>query len=248
MQTLNDRANISLPSLHPPNLCWEEIANLPTLDAAVLKVTSVYDFLAHPYLTWMQLDTTSRDAFRLTQLPFRFAVESFSQALAAVLARIPVLEARLPIFFNIAEEHGRGDRQLSHKYTFRQYLQALGATEAELATLCTVSVLAFNQSILSYCLTQSAAAGAAMLGTIEYLYVGISSTISSTIDRRAWTIKGSQSHYTIHEKLDTEHAKDLLMLATPAWDEFSSRATIAQGLILGAYYFWSLYRDLLPSY
>lgn len=248
MQRLKNQANISTPSLHRPNLSWEEVGDLPTLDAAVLKVASVYDFRLHEYLIWMQLDSTSRDAFRLSQLPFRFAVESFSQALAAVLARIPVLEARLPIFFNIAEEHGGGDRLLSHKYTFRQYLQALGATEVELATPCTTSVLAFNQSILTYCLTQSAAAGAAMLGMIEYLYVGISSAIARTIDRRTWTIKGSQFHYTIHEKLDTEHAKDLLMLATPAWDEPSSRAMVAQGLILGAYYFWSLYRDLLPSY
>jgi pyrroloquinoline-quinone synthase len=227
-----------------PDLSVEEIAKLPTLDAAVLKVAAVYDFSQHPYLIWMQATTTTRDEFRRTQLPFRFAVESFSQALAAVLARIPAIEMRLLVFENIAEEHGRGEIWRSHKYTFRQYLQALGATAAELDTACTIPVLAFNQSILNYCLTQPAEAGAAMLGIIEYLYVGISRAIAHCLDYRNWTIPGSQSHYVVHEKLDIEHAKDLLLIAAPTWEQ--SHQNIAEALVLGAYYFWSLYCDLLP--
>jgi pyrroloquinoline-quinone synthase len=224
-----------------------ELVNLPTLEAAVNRVAAVYDFRHHPYLIWMQADTTSRQEFRRSQLPFRFAVESFSQALAAILARIPLLEARLPLFENIAEEHGGGSILRSHKYTFRQYLQALGATTTEFDTPCTTPVLAFNQSILGYCLTQPPEAGAAMLGTIEHLYIDISRAIAYTIHHRGWAAAGSQSHYATHEKLDAEHARDLLILAANAWDESRSRAQVAQGLVLGAHYFWSLYDDLLPS-
>lgn len=240
------------PSL--PTLTADDLASLSTLDAAVAVIAEVYDFCQHPYLLWMQAETTSCEAFRYSQVPFRFAVESFSQALAAVLARIPLLEARMLLAENVAEEHGHGNHLRSHKYTFRDYLCALGATETDLQTPCSTPVLAFNQSILTYCLTQSGEAGAALLGVIEYLYVGISATIARTIHTRGWVKPGSQSHYAVHEILDTEHAKDLLMLARPAWNAprdvkhplWGNRTHIAQSLLLGAHYFWSLYRDLQP--
>ena len=229
-----------------PQLCWEDLVKIPTLNAAVSHLESTYNFQCHPYLIWMQATSTSREAFLQSQLSFRFAVESFPQALAAVLARMPILETRMPIFENLAEEHGKGDRKISHKATFHRYLQALGATPTELKTPCTTPVLAFNQSILTYCLTQPPEAGAAMLGTIESLYVGISSAIAQTLLERNWTVPGSQSHYSTHEILDTQHAEDLLSVAAVGWDAPHSRTQIAQALLLGAYYFWSLYDGLLP--
>jgi len=105
-------------------------------------------------------------------------------------------------------------------------------------------VLAFNQSILTYCLMQSGESGAAMLGMIEYLYVDISKAISRTLHQRGWTDVGSQFHYTVHEKLDTEHARDLFQIAEIGWMNPCSRPQVVQGLALGAHYFWSLYRDL----
>ncbi|HEY9821709.1 MAG TPA: iron-containing redox enzyme family protein [Candidatus Sericytochromatia bacterium] len=244
MQALEEKSVITTKISTTPELTWEDLATMPTLEAAVLRVAEVYDFHHHPYLIWMQTDSTSREAFCQSQLPFRFAVESFSQALAAVLARIPLLEARLPLAENVAEEHGHGDCLRSHKYTFGQYLQSLGATAAELETPCITPVLAFNQSILTYCLSQPGEAGAALLGIIEYLYVDISAAIARTVNHRGWVAPGSQSHYAVHEKLDTEHARDLLMLAAPTWNEPRSRTQVVQGLVLGAHYFWSLYRDL----
>jgi pyrroloquinoline-quinone synthase len=231
-----------------PEITWEELANYSTLEIAVNRVVEAYDFRHHPYIIWMQASGTSREEFRQSQLSFRFAVECFSQPLAAVLAKIPQLEKRLPIFENIAEEHGSGSILRSHKYTFQQYLQALGSSALELNTPCTTSVLAFNQSILAYCITQQPESGSAMLGMIEYLYIGISANIAQTLQHRSWTTPGSQSHYAVHERLDTEHSRDLLMLATPAWDESRSRTQVAQGLVLGAHYFWTLYNDLLPCF
>jgi pyrroloquinoline-quinone synthase len=241
MQTLNrsivDRAI-------RPILVVQDLTHLLTLDAAVSKVAEAYDFRHHPYLVWMQANSTQRNDFLHSQAPFCFAVESFSQALAAVLARIPRVDDRLPLVENIAEEHGHGHYMRSHKQTFRQYLKALGATESILNTPCSTAVLAFNQSILTYCLSQPGEAGSAMLGMIEHLYVGISSMIASTIKQREWVAPGSQSHYAVHEYLDTQHARDLLNLAEPAWSEPRTRLQVAQGLVLGGHYFWSLYRDL----
>ncbi|WP_434683663.1 iron-containing redox enzyme family protein [Pseudanabaena minima] len=244
MQTLI-RKPIANPRIRQyPKLAISELSKLPSLQLAVSHVAEVYDFNYHPYILWMEDPLTDREAFRQSQVPFRFAVESFSQPLAAVLARTATLESRLPLLANITEEHGHGDRWRSHKYTFQQYLHALGATERELDATCTMPVLAFNQSILTYCLMHSGESGAAMLGMIEYLYVGISAAIARTLHQRGWTAVGSQSHYAVHEKLDTEHARDLLHLAEMGWINPCSREQVVQGLALGAHYFWSLYRDL----
>jgi pyrroloquinoline-quinone synthase len=247
MQTLITKP-IAKPRIPQSTLALEDLGELPSLQSAVLRIAEVYDFNKHPYLLWMEDPTTDRDSFRRSQLPFRFAVESFSQPLAAVLARTETLETRLPLLANITEEHGHGDSWRSHKYTFQQYLRALGATESELNLPYTMSVtmpvLAFNQSILTYCLMQSGESGAAMLGMIEHLYVGISAAIAKTLHQRGWTAAGSQSHYAFHEKLDTEHARDLLLLAEAGWEDPRSRRQILQSLMLGAHYFWSLYRDL----
>ncbi|MBD2461088.1 iron-containing redox enzyme family protein [Oscillatoria sp. FACHB-1407] len=233
---------VSLPTVSV--LSVDALIQLPDFEAAVHTVADHYAFEQHPYLQWMQAPTTTRDAFRHSQLSFRFAVESFSQSLAAVLARILLLEDRLALAENVAEEHGHGDRLHAHKYTFRQYLLALGASPDELTNPCSIAVLAFNQSILNFCLTQSAEAGAAALGMIEHLYVPISAAIARTVHERGWTASGSQSHYTVHEVLDVEHARDLLAIAAPAWECKTSRLLVAQGLLLGSHYFWTLYHDL----
>ncbi len=234
-------------TLTNPQLIWEDLVHIPTFSGAINRVAEVFDFRRHPYILWMQASSTNREVFRRSQLPFRYAVECFSQPLSAVVARIAFLEQRLPIFENLAEEHGNGVTLRSHKFTFLEYLQALGANSFELDGPCSIPVLAFNQSILNYCLSQSPEAGAAMLGIIEHLYVEISGTIAKTIERRNWVLPGSQSHYATHEQLDTEHARDLLMLAAPVWDDLRWRRQISQALVLGAHYFWSLYNGLLAS-
>lgn len=228
------------------SLSFQQVASLPNLDQAIAAVAAAYDFSQHPYFVWMQDNQTSRTDFCKSQLPFRFAVESFSQSLAAVLARLPILESRLALADNIAEEHGKGDLQRAHKSTFHQYLKAIGATPDDLRSPCTVSVLAFNQSILNYCLTQPAESSAALLGIIEYLYIDISALIAQTIEQRQWVGAGGQSHYKTHEVLDVAHARDLFVLAHPSWECELLRRQIAQGIILGAHYFWSMYSGLLP--
>ena len=97
-----------------PNLYWRELNGRDSLDGAVRVIAAAYDFSRHPYLTWMTAERTAVVEFRKSQVPFRFAVESFSQSLAAVLARVPRLEARLALADNVAEEHGRGNQLASH--------------------------------------------------------------------------------------------------------------------------------------
>src|SRR5438067_10981554 len=104
-----------------PELAIDEIAAAPSFDAAVALVASRYQFRRHPYLLWMHAPPTGRDKFRRTQGPFRFAVEQFPQALAAVLAHVSRPELARAIAENIADEHGHGNELHSHKATFAQY-------------------------------------------------------------------------------------------------------------------------------
>jgi pyrroloquinoline-quinone synthase len=224
-----------------------DLSDCRTMDAAVAKVAERYDFQWHPYFIWMRSASVDRSAFMRSQLPFRYAVESFSQSLAAVLARINTVEARMALVENINEEHGHGNPLRSHKATFRQYLQSLGATPSELESPKSVPVLAFNQSVLNYCLAQPPECSAAMLGMIEYLYVNISASIANNLHDRDWVEAGQQSHYAVHEILDVTHACDLLQIAQPVWNDSRSRLAINEGLLLGAHYFWTLYEGMYPN-
>lgn len=226
---------------------WNDLSGCDSLDAAVLKVAEIYDFQWHPYLLWMQSNAVDRPQFRRSQLPFRYVVESFPQSLAAVLAKLDQMELRLGLIKNINEAHGYGNPLRSSKAEFRQYLQALGATSEDLELAISVPVLAFNQSIRNYCLTQSAESGAAMLGMVEYLYAGVSGKIAQTIHDRVWVMPGSQSHYVPNPVIDFAQAEDLFLLAGAGWQFERSRQQITEGLLLGGRYFWDLYEGLYPE-
>ena len=242
-------ARHSRPALEPrtPRLFWRTLHACETLDDAVRLIAAEYDFAFHPYFQWMKREQTELAEFRASQVPFRFAVEAFSQSLAAVLARIPRLESRLALADNVADEHGRGNQLASHKRTFVQYLRALGATQEELHTDCPVYVSAFNHALLNFCLAQPHPPGAALLGIIEYLYIAISADIGDTVHARGWTAPGSQRHYDVHKELDVGHAEDLLALARPSWRDPDARAQVAHALLLGAHWFWQIYLDMVPG-
>ena len=229
-----------------PGVAWRQLDGADSLDGAVRAVAAAYDFSRHPYFVWMAAERTGVVDFRKSQVPFRFAVEAFSQSLAAVLARIPSLEARLGVFDNVAEEHGRGNQLASHKRTFAQYLKALGATPSERGVDCPVAVSGFNHALLNFCLAQPHPSGAALLGIIELVYVDIAAAIAETVQARGWAAPGTQRHYQVHQVLDADHAEELFAVARPSWREPSARAATAQALVLGAHWFWQLYRDLLP--
>lgn len=93
-------------------------------------------------------------------IPFAYAVEQWSQAVAAVISQMEVLENRMHIFENLAEEHGNGDVTKAHKYTFYQFLEALGGNRETFKNQdCPVHVQVFNQTLANYCKTHNAYAG-----------------------------------------------------------------------------------------
>ncbi len=231
------------PESLPRSLTVEDVAAHRSFDEAVAHVESVYDFRRHPYFAWAHAAPTTRAAFRASQVPFRFAVEGWAQALAAVLAKVTRVELRRGLVKNLADEQGAGPER-SHSASFRRYLGALGASDAELEAGCPIAVRAFTEQTHGYCATAPYEAGAATLGIIEHVYIDVSASIGRLVLDRGWVAAGSQDHYEVHEELDVEHARDLLDLARPAWSEGRGRREVALGLALGAHAFWQLYLDL----
>lgn len=239
-------ASSHAPPAEPFLLNCEGVAAAGSFDEAVQAVASAHDFRGHPYFRWAWQASTTAAAFRESQLPFRFAVEGWGQAVAAVLARVSQVELRHGLAQNVADEHGQA-LERSHKASFRRYLEALGVDAVELERPCPIPVRAFQQATTNFCLVHSHEAGAAALGIIEHLYIDISADIVALLAERRWVAPGSQDHYAVHEELDVAHARELLALARPAWDEPRGRREVALGLLLGAHHFWQLYVDLMPA-
>lgn len=224
------------------------VAARPSVAGGAALVGEVYDFTCHPYFQWAWSPKCSRDDFRRSQVPFIYIVEYFSQALAAVLAHIPSVRQRLDtVFDNVLEEHGGGKFELTHRATFAEYLKMLGATEGEINSPCPQHVEAFTEALLNYCLVHPAEQGAALMGIIEYVYVGISRTIVELIQKRDWGDVSAQRHYAAHEKIDVEHAERLFALAVEGWKVAERRDAIASAMLVSAQYFWTVYDDMLLS-
>lgn len=229
----------------PGSIAVEEVAKHQTLESACQHVATQFDFARHPYFTWMQ--STDKESFARSQIPFRYAVEGFSCALAATVAKIPELERRIKVAENVAEEHGLIGDKMPHKYTITQFLKVLGLSDSEIAVQCPAGVHAFNQSLRNYCLSNSPEAGAALLGMIEYVFITVSNVVANHILSIGWVKPGAQRHYEVHEALDVEHSRVLFDVCSDYWSVELKRREICQGLILGAYYFWDLYNELHPE-
>jgi pyrroloquinoline-quinone synthase len=216
--------------------------------SAAHAISRAYDFREHPYFLWTWSADTTQVAFRRSQAPFIYAVEYFSQAVAAVLARVPSVRERLAtVFDNVREEHGGGAYERCHRATFTTYLKMLGLSDEEIEQPCPPRLLAFTEGLRNFCLVHPAEQGAALLGIIEHLYVGISRQLLDVIAARAWGDIGAQNHYTAHEELDVRHAHDLFELCRAGWGVPGRWQDIAAAMLLGAHYFWTLYLDLQPD-
>jgi len=229
----------------PDSISVEDINNLSSLDDAYQCVAKHFNFAKHPYFIWMT--RTEKQLFAKSQIPFRYAVEGFSCALAATLAKIPELERRKKLAENVAEEHGLIGAKIPHKQTISQFLNVMGIANQELDIPCPTGVHAFNESLRNYCLSNSPEAGAALLGIIEYVFITISNVVADHIITKNWAAAGSQRHYEVHELLDIEHSQVLFDICGNYWSVDLKRQEICQGLLLGAYYFWDLYKELLEG-
>jgi pyrroloquinoline-quinone synthase len=77
------------------------------------------------------------------------------------------------------------------------------------------------------------------------MFSGISGQIGQAVLEMGWLQKEQLVHYTTHQALDIQHAKDFLYVLQPDWEEH--RQLILEGMRDGALIFDSLYRNLYAA-
>lgn len=217
---------------------------LSKIVANVDAVLSAIAILENPYFVKLSGGDMSRDDFVSSQQQFLHAVDFFSRPMSALLMRLDDPNKRLNILANVVEEHGEFEPSAFHASTFRDFLAALGQ-RSQPATM-DAPVHAFNSAIMAACLSDELPVGIACLGIIEYAFADISAIIGAAVVDRGWVSADNLVHYSLHAKIDKEHAADFFRLIADDWNQPTIRADIERGLRLGAYVFDRLYRDLIP--
>jgi len=217
------------------------------MDAAAI-VSKAYDFNNHPYFKWVLDPNTTLEEYRKTQIPFRYAIEHFSRSMSAVLAQIPRMEDRMEVYENVAEEHGEGKLENSHRDSFMVFLKSIGVQQDEIDVECPIRMSGFYEGLLNYALTKPYEIAAALMGTIEYLHCNVAELQARALHDRFWGDYDAQYHYRLHKEIDVGHAKDLYEVCEENWERGGelSRERMAYSMLLAAHYLWRLFDDMRP--
>jgi len=195
------------------------------------------------YFTRLVSCEMTLDEFRHSQKQFYFAVNYYSQPIAALFARLSDPSLRMQLLGNLMDEHGSINLEKCHSSTFKAFLNSIGTdlkhTEPESA------VLAFNLALMGICCHEKPEVAAACLGIIELSFSQISTFIARAVIERSWVSKDKLSHYSLHASLDIDHAQALFDISERM--EHSSRDAIERGMRLGIYIFDQLYTGLSRS-
>ena len=209
------------------------------------QVLAEISILDNPYFNSLQNGAMSRASFCQSQRQFYFAVNYFSRPMSALMMRLPTAQQRLGILANVLEEHGEFKPAAFHEATFRRFLQAAGNDQELDSAPMEPAVHAFNAALMSACLADELQVGIACLGIIEYAFADISALIGNAVVQRSWVKQAELVHYSLHAKIDKQHAADFFALLGEDWQEPQGRMLIERGLRLGGYVFDRLYRDLI---
>lgn len=203
---------------------------------------------AHPFVEALRHDRLEIEQARIIALQIYHVVDSFPRFLAALLAKVPSWQLRMPLVENLFEEHGRMDPKAVHVETYKLSLAALDLTSADLeASRPSISVLAYTRAVTDLCLHYPYPEGLGALGVIEEIVARVSPIVAGYFRRRTHTAEqGDLVHFQDHEVLDITHANELYELASRAW-EAGHQDAVERGLELGMYYHRRLYTDLIEA-
>lgn len=159
----------------------------------------------HPFHSFLK--NANQKEFLQSQIPFFFAVQSFSRALSFLAAKIEDSESRYLVIENLYEEHGHGDKNKYHTETFKVFLTALGWNGEYFKNPWITEWI--EHRLLRY--NKFPALYAAYLSGIEYAYAPISDTISNGLSK--YNLICNQNHYGKHAEIDWEHGSELMEVA-----------------------------------
>lgn len=200
----------------------------------VMKESSYHENM---YFQLLTSDTITTNWFRRTQEPFIHAVNGWSRLLANLLSRLHDPEQRSVILNNLNDEHGKGDKALSHVSTFLKMLQSCGSSYESYETIPHNKDVDDFIFILMNIESVEALVGA--IGMIEYGYAYISQTIADSCRKANIPISG---HYNVHSDLDMDHAEGLFSLVVSKVS--SMHSCIRDGMKIGWCAFLKLYTCL----
>lgn len=198
----------------------------------------------NPYLRALECREMSLDAFTETQVQFFFAVRHFRRPMKKLADRIPEDRNRALILQNVRDELGNGNQALSHENTFLLFLNRLSGLTPEAVRARSVweEIHTFNSALDKMCENEDYRKSVALMAMIEWMFSGISGQIGQAVLEMGWLQKEQLVHYTTHQDLDIQHAKDFIDVIQPDWG--NHRQLILEGMRDGALIFDSLYRNL----
>lgn len=220
------------------------------MDQLIERIIQETSYLNNPYFVHLRDGTFAKSDFVETQIQFYSAVDFFSRPMAALVSKIPCPEQRLGILRNVWEEHGEGDREQFHKFTFLVFLQRLdGCTFEDVqARVLWPELRIFNTTLDGVCNSDNYLIGVGAIGMIERIFSDISFFIGRSVVERGWMASSQLIHYDLHETLDIKHAEDFFSILRTSWNSKpDSRSAIKQGLWLGATLFNGLYEGLFRA-
>lgn len=156
-------------------------------------------------------------SFVVSQSFFVHAVDSWSKVLGKLLTILPSCHERVVIINNLYDEHGHGNINESHVYTFNNFIKSfniqLSNNEKELT--CNV-INTFNKILFDMIDNKSWIYCCSVLGMIEFTYIDVSNLIHKYA--KDYFNRDDIDHYKIHEELDYTHATELWQLVAPYYD------------------------------
>lgn len=219
-----------------------------TIYDTITTLKSAHELRHHPYFKALERGELDRDLFIQTQVQFLHAVSLFPRAVALLATRMTRPAHRAPLLSNVYEEHGEGDLEQGHERTFLTLLSRLGCDEPALERVAMwPQVRAFNAMFMGICAHDHVLTGVAMVGMFEDLFSGISTRMGQGMCAAGWLEPSQLVHYSVHEALDIEHARELYQVAAPFYGDPGARYAIDQGLELGIYALLNLFEQLLVA-
>ena len=179
------------------------------------------------------------EEFRYTQEQFYFAVNYFSQPIAALFARLGDPALRMKLLLNLMDEHGNINLDRCHTHTFKSFLSKIEAADEIKEG---PEVHAFNASLIGTCAHEKEEFAIAALAMIELAFSEVSANIAEGVVARGWLQADELAHYSLHAHLDLEHAATLFDIACSI--ERGTDEHIIAGMRFGLFIFKRLFQDL----
>ncbi len=203
------------------------------------------DFKNNSYFSALHDNKFDKEDFIETQIQFYTIAKFFPRFLLELVNKLPDSDLRLNIIENLYEDHCQGINK-DNSNTFLSFLNSLGVSKQDIEKRqLWPETRMFIMSAWGTCSLDDKLVAASLLGTVEYMFLYISSTLEHYVLKNNWLSKEHLGYYTCHEKLDKKHAQDFFNLVSKSWEiAEEEHYYIKQGINLGAYSLNLLFNEL----